>query len=240
LEAANFRHEFKYCCSEAQLACLQHRLGVFLKTDQNADEAGKYSIRSMYFDDMYDTCFYENENGTDPREKFRIRFYEQRYNLIRLECKRKVNGMTQKLSCKLDKETCEKILSGKDAPGFLEMQPDNPVWNLFANKWNTDHFRPSVIVEYDRTTYVCEMGNVRITFDRNVSSASANEYFFEPRLMKRPVMPTGMQLLEVKYDQYLPDYIYKSLELDSLQRTAYSKYYLCRKFTIQSRDCHRI
>ena len=44
-------------------------------------------------------------------------------------------------------------------------------------------------------------------------------------------MPPGQQLLEVKYDAYLPDFIYRSLQLSSLRQTAFSKYYLCRKFT---------
>ena len=43
-------------------------------------------------------------------------------------------------------------------------------------------------------------------------------------------MPAGMHVLEVKYDEFLPDYIYKGIELENLQRTAFSKYYLCRKY----------
>lgn len=30
-----------------------------------------YHIRSLYFDDYYNSCYNENEIGTDPREKFR-------------------------------------------------------------------------------------------------------------------------------------------------------------------------
>jgi len=36
-------------------------------------------------------------------------------------------------------------------------------------------------------------------------------------------------VLEVKYDEFLPDYIAGTLELGNLQRTAFSKYYLGRK-----------
>ena len=38
------------------------------------------------------------------------------------------------------------------------------------------------------------------------------------------------QLMEVKFDEYLPDYIYRALNLGTLQQTAFSKYYLCRRF----------
>ena len=43
-----------------------------------------------------------------------------------------------------------------------------------------------------------------------------------------PVLPAGMHVLEVKYDELLPDYIAQLLETGKLQRTAFSKYYLGR------------
>ena len=46
-------------------------------------------------------------------------------------------------------------------------------------------------------------------------------------------MPVGMQLMEVKCDEFIPDYIYRALQLDDLIQTAFSKYYLCRKLNIQ-------
>ena len=38
--------------------------------------------------------------------------------------------------------------------------------------------------------------------------------------------------VEVKFDEYLPDFIYLNLNLGLLQHTAYSKYYLCRKHAL--------
>ena len=73
--------------------------------------------------------------------------------------------------------------------------------------------------------------NFNITLDTGLSSSRDVSRFLDPELPRRPVMPTGMQLLEVKYDAYLPDFIYQSLQLSSLRQTAFSKYYLCRKFT---------
>ena len=64
---------------------------------------------------------------------------------------------------------------------------------------------PKVIVEYERTPYVYKNGNVRITFDRNITSSSQVDQFFNATAKKRPILPAGMQLLEVKYDEYLPE-----------------------------------
>ena len=95
----------------------------------------------------------------------------------------------------------------------------------------TRGMRPVVIVEYDRIPYVYKNGNVRITLDTNIASSNAIGSFLDPQIPKRPILPLGQQLLEVKYDAYLPDFIYQSLQLQDLRQTAFSKYYLCRKFS---------
>ena len=84
-----FRHEFKYECSYAQLKNLQCRLSGLIPLDPHAGEDGIYNIRSLYFDDYYDRCLMENEAGTDPREKFRIRIYNHSAERISLELKEK-------------------------------------------------------------------------------------------------------------------------------------------------------
>ena len=93
--------------------------------------------------------------------------------------------------------------------------------------------KPVVIVEYDRIPYVYKNGNVRVTLDTNIASSDAIDKFLDESIPKRPVMPVGMQLMEVKFDEYLPDHIYRALQLDSLQQTAFSKYYICRKYSLR-------
>ncbi len=227
MEKKAYRHEFKYICSEAQFARLKGRLSPLMCFDAHADGSGKYNIRSVYFDDNQNTGFYENENGTDPREKFRIRIYNNSAELIELENKKKMCGMTSKDSCEIQRELCEELLMGKLAA--LEAC-EIPVWNKFALGWNTRLFRPKVVVDYERTVFICPLGNVRITLDRNISSSADYMHFFDKNIKKRPIMQAGMHVLEVKYDAFLPDYIYKGIELENLQRTAFSKYYLCRKY----------
>ena len=92
--------------------------------------------------------------------------------------------------------------------------------------------RPAVIVEYERIPYIYPNGNVRVTFDLNVSSSCDWTHFWNDDLAKRPIMPAGMHLMEVKFDEFLPDFIYHNLNLGTLSQTAYSKYYLCRKYAM--------
>ena len=84
-----YRHEYKYLSPEYILSYLQKRVGMVLQLDPHTGDAKQYSIRSIYFDDMYNTCYRENENGTDPREKFRIRIYNGSTEHIKLELKQK-------------------------------------------------------------------------------------------------------------------------------------------------------
>lgn len=222
-----FRHELKYTISSGQLQLLKNRLVRLVLLDSHVGQQGSYSIRSLYFDDYYDRCLKENENGTDPREKFRIRIYNHSQDRITLECKRKERGKNLKTSCPLTIEQTRMLMAGKPLP---DIASQHPVLRKLTMEMLTRKLRPVVIVEYDRIPYVYKNGNVRITLDTNISSSGAVECFLEERIPKRPVMPLGQQLLEVKYDEYLPDFIYRSLQLHSLRQTAFSKYYICRRF----------
>ena len=223
-----YRHELKYPVTSAQILMLKNRINHLLPLDSHVAQTGAYRIRSLYFDDYDNRCMKENENGTDPREKFRIRIYNGSAEKITLECKRKERGKTHKTSCPLTVEQTKLLMEGKPLPNIAQ-QP--PLLRKLTLQMLTRRMRPVVIVEYERTPYVYKNGNVRITLDTNIISSSAVEGFLDPKISGRPVLAVGQQLLEVKYDEYLPDFIYRSLMLQSLQQTAFSKYYLCRKFT---------
>ena len=99
--------------------------------------------------------------------------------------------------------------------------------NLLKLKSRDSLMRPKAIIEYERTAFVYPAGNVRITFDRNIMASRFCSAFFQDSVPEMtPVLPTGMHVLEVKYDEFLPDAIAGALELGNLRRTAFSKYYL--------------
>lgn len=209
-----FRHELKYICSEAELKIIESRIKTICHLDRHAGESGTYQIRSVYFDDLNDTCFHENEDGTDPREKIRIRAYNCDTSFISLERKSKERTMTHKDSQMISLSECNEY---------------------FRDKYIDSKFGfmvPKVIVSYERTPYVYEIGNVRITFDRNISSSTHIGDFFNKDALMRPIMPVGKQLLEVKYDELLPDYLYNIMSLGTLRQTSFSKYYLCRSYSL--------
>lgn len=229
-EDLKFRHELKYLITNGQLALLKQRMSHLLRIDPHVAHDGIYNIRSLYFDDYYDRCLFENIAGSDPREKFRIRIYNHSPERISLECKRKERGMTQKSACLISREICERLMK---CDPLSDIPDQNAVLRKFTNEIRMRRMHPAVIVEYDRIPYIYKDGNVRITLDTNVSSSPCLDGLLNGVIPKRPVMPAGMQLLEVKFDEFLPDVIYRALQLDSLRQTAYSKYYLCRRYSMR-------
>lgn len=227
-----YRHELKYICNEMELAVITERLSPIIRLDKNVAEEGFYNIRSLYFDDYYNTCFAENEAGTDPREKFRIRIYNASADNIKLELKKKERGKTFKESCPITKEQCELLMRGIPCNAEMAKGSKQAVLNKLLLLMKTRLMKPVVIVDYDRVPYVYKDGNVRITLDRNISSGSNIHMFLERDIAKRPIMPAGQHVLEVKYDEFLPDFIAQNLEIGSLRQTAFSKFYLCRKYSM--------
>ena len=229
MAGTEYRHEYKYPMSSAQIVLLRSRIEHLMFPDPNAGTSGRYSIRSLYFDSIDNRCYYENENGTEPREKFRIRIYNQSAERIMLECKRKQGGKVKKVSCRLTANQVQMILQNEFEP---EMENVPPLFRKLELLRRNELYRPVVIVEYERIPFVYPAGNVRVTFDCNIASSGDVGGFFLRELPKRPVMPTGQHLMEVKFDEFLPDPIYSSLNLGTLQQTAYSKYYICRRLSL--------
>lgn len=92
----------------------------------------------------------------------------------------------------------------------------------------TELLRPKVIVEYDRSAYISEIGNVRITFDRDVRASNVIEKFVDERPLFERILPSNKNIMEVKFDGILPGYITRILGIGNLQRISFSKYVLCR------------
>lgn len=222
-----FRHEYKYLVTDQQIVLVKERLKRIVQLDSHAKEKGLYSIRSLYFDDYDNRCYYENLNGVDPREKYRIRIYNNDSSRITLECKRKERGKTLKTSTPLSVSQCQKLIRGEI---LSDISSQAPILRKLTLNMLSLRMHPVVIVGYDRVPYVYEMGNVRVTLDMNLFSSTEVKKFLEKSIATRPVMPMGLHLMEVKWDDFIPDYIYYACQLDSLTRVAYSKYFLCRQY----------
>ncbi len=220
-----YRHELKFEISDMILEEIRYRLMPIMKIDAHYNE-GQYLIRSIYFDDLKDTCLLENESGIDKRSKYRIRAYNCKEDYIVLERKSKLYGMTCKESNQISLEQYYMYINNsflrsfKNAPRLIkELEYERIQKGM----------RPKCIVEYERTAFVYPTGNVRITFDQNIRGTDKINTMFDEKINAYSVMPNNHNILEIKYDEFLPSFILQVLNIDTLKRQSFSKYYYVRK-----------
>lgn len=224
--SVKLRHEIKHSISRADAMELTHRLGKLFPHDENADSHGTYRVSSLYFDTPYDKALRQKVDGVNCREKFRLRHYNGDLSFIRLEKKIKINGLCGKYSARLTRQETEMLLRGEY--GFL-LQREEPLLAEFYSKLNGQLLRPATIVTYDREAFLYEPGNVRVTIDRNVRTGLSSRDFLNPDLFHADVSE-GLPVLEVKYDEFLPEIVRLAVQLPNRRASAYSKYAVCRKY----------
>ncbi len=220
------RHEFKHSLNYGDYVILRDRLRRIMSRDAHADENGEYRVRSLYFDTPGDKALREKIEGVDKREKFRIRRYIGGGEILKLEKKSKSRGMCYKRSVRMTADEINRLQNGD----LAWMVTDNRelVRELYA-KMRSEQLKPKTVVDYIREPFVGTAGNVRITFDRNIRTGLFSTDFMSDSL---PTVKAGDEivLLEVKYDQFLPDYIANVLQLGTRRASACSKYALCRVY----------
>jgi hypothetical protein len=207
-----------------ELYILQRRLEGVLKADSNENCPEGYSIVSLYFDDLKDTCLYDTLDGVEIRDKYRIRIYNNSLDTIKLEVKSKKDSRILKKSKTITREEMDKLIRGECIEDSASVDDPATLFNLAIR---TGGLRPKVIVAYERKAYVFGPGNTRITFDRNVRASNRIEDFGSASV-SYDFLKEYENVLEVKYDEFIPGFLLQLLELGNLQQTSYSKYQLCR------------
>ena len=224
-DITQYRHEWKHEISNCDRLILHQRLQAIMEPDHHAVN-GTYLIRSLYFDTPADTALREKLDGVSRREKFRIRCYNHDFSLIHLEKKSKLAGLGCKESADLTQSEAEKIIAGD----LLWMaQSDRPLVREFYSKMQTRQLRPKTIVDYIREPFVYAPGNVRVTIDYDIRTGLRSTDFLDPHCPTIPV-PDNPILLEVKWDDFLPDIIRSAVGLESRRASAFSKYAQCRRY----------
>lgn len=219
----DFRHEWKYEISYCDLLVLRQRLRAITKADIHAPN-GCYQIRSLYFDDLFDSALREKINGVGKREKFRIRYYNGDISYISLEKKQKVNGLCRKITEPLSAEEAQAIAAGNYV---WMMGSGRPLVQELYLKIQSKGLRPKTVVDYTREPFVYPFGNVRVTLDYDIRTGIQCTDFLNPRCVTIPAGEAPI-ILEVKWDEYLPAVIRDAVWLKDRRAGAFSKYAACR------------
>ncbi len=231
----HFRHEWKHEINISDMICLRQRLSAVAFPDPHAMD-GKYEIRSLYFDNLSDKALRKKLDGVKNREKFRLRYYNGDTSSIFLEKKSKINNLSNKETAMISEKTAKAILSGNMSTENLFNEIDNPpsdgslplIAELYE-KMKSQGLRPKTIVDYTREPYVFPAGNVRITIDYNIRTGLFYTNFLDYDCPTIPIADSPI-ILEVKWDEWLPDIIRDAVRLSGRRSSAFSKYAACRMY----------
>lgn len=198
-----YRSEIKYQIDLTDYYRLTRRLAAVLHADAHNGATG-YRVRSLYFDTLSDRDFIEKENGLNLRRKIRIRCYHPESGMAYLEMKQKQGARQRKRTLALKTEDARACFCG-DYSGLLRYDSDFSA-ECFG-LMQRDCYRPKAVIEYDRTAFIAQENNIRITFDRNIRATQSCFDLFDEHLLLKPVTEPFNVTLEVKYDGFLLSYI---------------------------------
>lgn len=220
-----YRHEYKHTINLQDYHTVRQRLKAAAKPDPNAGAKGCYHVRSLYFDNEDDKALREKIDGLPNREKFRIRIYNRDSSLIKLEKKSKMRERCNKRATTLSLAQTKQILAGET--DWMRDSQDPLLLELYV-KMREQRLRPRTIVDYTREAYSFPLGNVRITFDSEIRTGLYAKDLFAGELPLVSVCPPGIMLLEVKYDDYLPELMRALIQTNTRRTESFSKYAECR------------
>ena len=221
------RHELKYLIHPAEAEALRARLRPVLRLDPHCRNGRPYAIRSLYFDDVNDSAYRDKTAGVMHRDKYRIRIYNFSDAEIFLERKRKMGDLIQKSSVQITRRLCDQLISGNPSGLY---RANNPLLQDMYVQMRTHLLRPKVIVDYERQAWLHPAENLRITFDLNLRTGLNSVDLFNPNVRTICPMDGREQILEVKFDSYLPEHVAGLLRDVRAAHSAVSKYVLCRRF----------
>jgi hypothetical protein len=230
MNGKKFRHELKYYINYYEYEILRSKLKAVLKQDKFSVDDRGYHIRSLYLDNLYDNDLFEKNYGILKRKKIRIRIYNTSDKVIKLERKYRYGEYICKESVSLSKEEYLRIYNFDYE--FLK-EKEHSLYRDFYLYLRSENLKPKIIVDYKREAYVGKESDVRITFDKELSTATNTIDIFNKNLVTVEALSYPLLVMEVKFNGYLPNYIRRILELDSHNRSAISKYVICREAGMQ-------
>ncbi len=141
---------------------------------------------------------------------------------VKLEKKIKRNGLCCKLTEPMRADTVRAVISGSS------WTPEGPLSQELKARMASG-LLPKTIVDYTREAYTFPAGNVRVTLDYDIRSGLDCTALFDADCTTVPV-PGYPAILEVKWDEFLPDIVRDAVALRGIRTGAFSKYAAYRAY----------
>ncbi|MDL2288093.1 polyphosphate polymerase domain-containing protein [Oscillospiraceae bacterium OttesenSCG-928-F05] len=219
------REELKYRVSLWEAHRLMGALGAVMPADVHNSGGAGYMVRSLYFDSLDNTDFFEKEDGVENRKKIRLRIYDPEDKKAKLELKEKFGRFQRKRSLTITREQAEALISGDYSPLGAHAEP--LAQELYAIM-RAEVYLPRCIVQYNRAAFTVPTNDTRVTFDMRLEVSEAGFALFSPAATLYPAASYDDVTMEVKYNHFLLGYIRDILHRCDRLPVAYSKYYMAR------------
>lgn len=224
-DLTGLRHEIKLLLSYAEYLDLSRKLKLVTTPDSNGGKNNEYFIRSLYFDDNFNSAYTTKIDGLNDRKKYRIRIYDVSDRVIKFECKIKHRDRIQKTSFSITLEQYNMVMNN-DLEFLKEV--DHPLAMEVYMLSRTAGFKPSVVVDYTREAYLHPLSNTRLTFDKHLRTGIDTFDIFNKNMNTYPVFPNDSVIFEIKYNEYIPRHIVDIITSCRGVKMSLSKYCMCK------------
>lgn len=214
------RYEKKYFLTPAQQEDLLIRMKPYIK----ADDYGKYTICSIYYDTDDWQIIRESIEKPDYKEKLRVRSYgvPKEDGKIFIELKKKCGGIVYKRRMTAAAHMAEPFLNGLIPPNHFGQIGREIAW--FQNFHKTS---PKVFIAYDRTAFAgTEDTELRITFDTNMRWRDTDLNLCHGDY-GQPIISDDRILMEIKMPGVCPLWLSRLLSEEGIFPVSFSKYGTC-------------
>jgi len=234
--STNYRFEFKYILEPriaGEIESFIKGIGFALDPKAEKEKSGSYIVSSLYFDSPYFSDYYEKIDGLLERKKVRARIYnnlEDKAGLIWFEIKYKHDMYITKKRLRLSPtewDIFNQFLLETGKFYIPTIKHDTSPQKELVLKDLKQHviygaMRPHILVRYRRVPYVGYFESpIRITFDTEIEACRSRNLDTPTNMIS---VEKDKTILEVKFNESLPQWFGNLVKQFGIKREKYSKY----------------
>lgn len=211
------RYEMKYMLNRRQFEELKEEMEQYMI----ADEHGKSTICSLYFDTPTFLLIRRSLEKPVYKEKLRLRSYgvADADTIVFVELKKKYDSVVYKRRVGMTEWDAERYLLQHEQ--VMDTQITREIDYCMTNY---EKLAPSILLSYEREAYFGKGDHdFRVTFDQNILW---RDYDLSLRkgIYGRPLLSEDQVLMEVKTAGGIPMWMVKFMSERSIYKTSFSKY----------------
>ena len=227
------RFEMKFAITSAQRAALMAQLGSYLRADENAGEGARYPVVSLYYDNAERDCYWDKARSLPSRRKLRVRVYGSHDGAVPassfVEIKHKCDGRGVKRRVLLPLAQALRVCVGLQPEGVTLGEPERRIIAEVHELVLRRHFRPVVVMRYDRTAYAAmdPESDLRVTFDEGIRARfdsltpEPDDRFFAAG---SELHTDGLTVMEVKVTGCIPYWLSRTISAAGCRMQSHSKF----------------